>query len=249
MSFPVPIPTSASERRSAPLLGNTSDFSAGQRSSAGGRPSGARGRAFESRRANSGTSSPASTSVEMGVAVPGPAPPPVSFPVTNPSRRTRSPNCSSVARVDTPPRSNGAASRPGGIDPLHHLIRLVTELARDGIDRDRRAGVQRLQPRVAGGVSEQPRPDLPPLPPRPLGQPIQQLRTSVSICSRPSTKAGKRRRPPRSSRGPTPLAIVDPFRGEPAEAELSPELAPPAYGVSGGSFRSSVPLGIRPEFT
>ncbi len=49
--------------------------------------SGARGRAFESRRAHSGSSGPASTSVEAGCSVPTPPLPPVSFPGTSPGRR------------------------------------------------------------------------------------------------------------------------------------------------------------------
>ena len=63
VAFRVTISASASERRWACFLGYSSGSSATQRSSAGGSPSGARGRAFKSRRAYSGTSSPACTSV------------------------------------------------------------------------------------------------------------------------------------------------------------------------------------------
>jgi hypothetical protein len=57
----------------APVNGlqqNHPDFSARQRSSAGGCPPEARGRAFESRRAHSGTSSPASRCVMAGFRLP-----------------------------------------------------------------------------------------------------------------------------------------------------------------------------------
>jgi hypothetical protein len=52
--------------------------------------SGARGRAFESRRAHSGRSSPVDTSVSPGSSLPSPAPARVTFRVTNPTFPSRS---------------------------------------------------------------------------------------------------------------------------------------------------------------
>jgi hypothetical protein len=46
-----------------------------------------------------------------------------------------------------------------GIAPLHHLIGSMAQLARDGVGRDRRAAVERLQQGRAVGVPERLRPE------------------------------------------------------------------------------------------
>jgi hypothetical protein len=82
------------------------------------------------------------------------------------------------------------------VDPLHHLIRLVAELARDRVDRHGGAGVQRLQPRGTVGVPEPPRPDRPasillvPLADRAAS--ARRLASARGRPQRPGTEAGPR---------------------------------------------------------
>jgi hypothetical protein len=55
-----------------------------------------------------------------------------------------------------------------GVDPLDHLVGPMPQLARDRVDRDRRAAIERLQPGRAVGVTEGLRPELTGVQPGPL---------------------------------------------------------------------------------
>ena len=81
--------------------------------------SGARGRAFESRRAHSGRSSPVDTSVSRGSSSLPIAPPPVTFPVTNPRRWRRSPNCSRCCPTRYSTTSERCRVAPRFASPSH----------------------------------------------------------------------------------------------------------------------------------